>query len=152
MYKYLIIICILFFVQLLFYPYKKYSKNTQVTINNKNINVEVALSPYKKTLGLMFRKKLDKNTGMLFIFEQEAKHTFWMANTYIPLDIIWINKDKKVVYIHENTPSCDQNGFIKSSCTTYSPIDKALYVLEVNAGYTKENNINIGDTVVFDIY
>lgn len=137
-------------------------KNTIiVTLGNKEIKVEIAKTVYQKTKGLMFRKELEKNTGMLFIFDNEARHAFWMANTYIPLDIIWISKDKKIVHINENTPPCDSSNSdniaiktiqnMKNSCTLYTPKEKALYVLEVNAGWLKENNIKLGDKITFNL-
>lgn len=152
MYKYLIILSIILVIHMVFYPYKKYPKEIEINIGSKKITAEVAISPYKQMVGLMFRKSLDINSGMLFIFNKEAKHSFWMANTYIPLDIIWLDKNKEIVYINEDTPSCKKSGFFKSSCTLYTPTKKAIYVLEVNAGLVKENNITIGDKISFDIY
>ena len=58
--------------------------------------------------GLMFRENMDSDRGMLFIFEKEGEYPFWMKNTLIPLDIIWINKDKEVVFISENAQPCEE--------------------------------------------
>jgi hypothetical protein len=90
--------------------------------------------------GLMFRENLDENNGMLFIFNNSGKYNFWMKNTLIPLDIIWINKNIEIVDIKENVPPCKQEP-----CEIYSPKTEAWYVLEVNGGSVKMNNISIGD-------
>lgn len=139
----------------------KDTERINITLGNKEIKAEVAKTQYQKAKGLMFRKELEKDTGMLFVFNLEAKHTFWMANTFIPLDIIWINKDKNIVHINENTPPCDNSKSknialktiqnIKNSCTLYTPREKALYVLEINAGEVKENNIKLGDKITFNL-
>lgn len=131
---------------LIFQPFKKHPKTIEITIGSNKIDAELAITPIQQTKGLMFRKNMDKNKGMLFVFKYEAKQTFWMANTYIPLDIIWINKDKKIININQDTQPCN----INSLCKTYYSKEKVLYVLETNAGYTKENNIKIGNQVIFD--
>ncbi len=109
-----------------------------------NINVEVAKDPYAWIKGLMFREFMPKNSGMLFIFPDEVKRTFWMKNTLIPLDIIFISKDKKIVDIKENFEPCLGS---QMSCPSYFPTSPAMYVLEVNAGIVKENGLEIGDDV-----
>ena len=90
----------------------------------------------------MFRESLDKDKGMLFVYDKESKQSFWMENTLIPLDIIWINKDNKIVYI-VTAESCK-----KDPCEIYSSDEEALYVLEINAGLTNDYNIKIGDIAV----
>ena len=91
----------------------------------------------------MNRDSLGENEGMLFIFDKEDYYSFWMLNTRIPLDIIWINANKEIIHIERNLQPCTD------SCPKYSPNEKALYVLEVNANYTSKNGINIGDKVAF---
>ena len=123
-------------------------KNQQqkVCINSECFNVEIAKTFLEKANGLMNRTHLDKKAGMLFIFSSEGFHSFWMKNTLIPLDIIWISKDKKIVYIEHNVQPC--KSFF---CPSYAPKEKALYVLEINAGLSKQYNFKDGDDVVFDI-
>lgn len=93
----------------------------------------------------MERENLDSNRGMLFIFDQESKHYFWMKNTLIPLDIIWINSNKEVVYMEKNVPACQVDP-----CLSYGPDKEAKYVLEINAGQSDQANIQINDKLSFE--
>ena len=88
----------------------------------------------------MFRDSLDKNKGMLFIYQAHSKQSFWMKNTLIPLDIIWINKDKKVVFISENAQPCKWY-----SCYSIKPTAEAKYVLEVNSGVVQKIGLKTED-------
>ena len=81
---------------------------------------------------------------MLFVFPKEAKHAFWMKDTYISLDIIWLNYAKKVVHIEENVKPCKI-----APCPTYHPSENALYTLEVNADYVRKIGLKVGDTMEF---
>lgn len=108
--------------------------------------VEIAKTPEQHQKGLMFREHLNENAGMLFIYNTENYLTFWMKNTYIPLDIIWISKDYEIVDIAQNVPPCTT---IK--CPIYMSKLPAKYVLEINANLTEKYNIKIGDTVDFSI-
>lgn len=151
MYLLLLFILLGYLYYMFFYPvgFKVKKTNIDIKFQSITINAETAITPAEQTKGLMFREKLDENKGMLFIFQQEAKHTFWMANTKIPLDIIWLDKDKRVIYIEEDVKPCTT---IKTLCNTYKPNKNSLYVLEINAGQVKRNNIKIGDVGKFDIY
>lgn len=112
-----------------------------ITIVDRNgnelakVNVEIANTNQLRQTGLMYREKLDKNSGMLFVFEQEQILSFWMKNTYIALDIAYISKDFQIIDIFPLTP-LSQKSVISS--------DLAKYALEVNAGFYRNNNINIG--------
>lgn len=99
---------------------------TKIKIEDENFWIEIADTSEKRQLGLMNRKKLKKNHGMLFVFESIGIYPFWMKNTLIPLRMIWIDDHKKVVDIQEALP-CE-----KSPCKIYTPINKAKFVLEVN--------------------
>jgi len=89
----------------------------------------------------MGRKNLAEDAGMLFIFDKEGFYPFWMKDTLIPLDIIWIDENNKIVYIAGNAQPCVQN------CKNYDPPKEAKYVLEINGGLADKLNIKIGDTV-----
>lgn len=91
----------------------------------------------------MHRKKLGDKQGMLFIFESEDYHGFWMKNMHFPLDILWLSADKKVVDIHQFALPC------KDVCKNLIPKAKASYVLEVNAGFVQSHRVAVGDTVNF---
>ena len=123
---------------------KKNLKINKTCINNNCFYVELAQTQEERSRGLMYREILDEDNGMLFIFDEEKEHYFWMKNTLIPLDIIWINKDKEVVDIKKNIQPC-----VEEECETFKPSDKAKYVLELNAGQSDKNNIKIGDRFNF---
>jgi len=119
---------------------------TQISINSKKFIVELALNQEEWEKGLMFRESIPDDYGMLFVFKTEDYQWFWMKNTYIPLDIIWINRDKKIVYIAENCKPCK-----KDPCPSFGKKIPVLYVLELKAGSVKRYRIKIGDSVDFII-
>ncbi len=90
----------------------------------------------------MYRQSLPKDAGMLFVFDKEGEYPFWMKNTLIPLDIIWLDKDKKVIYINENTQPCKT-----VNCESYGTDKNSKYVLELNAGIAKEIGLKVGDLI-----
>lgn len=106
------------------------------------INVEIADDAQERGKGLMFREKLNEHDGMLFIFDNENYLSFWMKNTLIPLDIIFIDNNFKIVDI-KNTVPCKQDP-----CTLYISSKPAMYVLEVNANFTSKNNVGVGDKII----
>lgn len=115
-----------------------------VCIKNVCVQAEIADTGPKQMRGLMHRKSLPLKSGMLFIFEQEAKYSFWMKNTIIPLDMIWIDADKRIVDITKNALPCKEE-----ICGNFSPRSEAKYVLEVNSGFSDRFGLNIGDEVKF---
>ncbi len=107
--------------------------------------MEVADTPSARHMGLMFREKLSAGTGMVFIFPVEALHRFWMKNCKFPIDMIWLNKGKVIVYTEQNVPPCKNDP-----CPDYGPKDKpALYVIETSAGFIKKEGLRVGMTVKF---
>lgn len=108
------------------------------------LNIQIADSREERMKGLMHYKELGENEGMLFIFEEEGRQSFWMKNTPISLDILFINEQKEIVDISfENKPY---------SLKSITSLEYALYVLEVNAGYCKNKNIEIGDKIIFEAF
>lgn len=105
--------------------------------------VELAQNEQETALGLMYRKSMAQNRGMLFIFPQEEMRYFWMKNTYIPLDIIYINAEHKIVSISKNAQPLSE-----ISQPSEAP---ARYVLEVNAGVCDQLGIKEGDTITYEI-
>lgn len=87
---------------------------------------------------------MENNHGMLFIFEVEGNYPFWMKNTLIPLDMIWINKELEVVHIAKDVQPCKT-----ISCPSTNPQANALYVFEINAGLAEQSNIEVGSKVTF---
>ena len=116
--------------------------DSTVCINSACYTVELATTVQERQVGLMNRKKLGKNRGMLFVFNQSGKHAFWMKNTEIPLDIIWVNQQFEVVFIQAKTRPCK-----KMPCPIYRPSHKSRYVLELNSGEVDRNHVKIGDIV-----
>ena len=94
----------------------------------------------------MYRTELDKDKGMLFIFDKEGIYPFWMKNTLIPLDMIWIDSSNKVVFISQNVQPCKS-----LICPVIIPSASAKYVLEINAGICEELGLKIGDEVEIKI-
>ena len=101
--------------------------------------IQIADNEFEEELGLMYRKQMDENKGMLFIFPYSKIQTFWMRNTFIPLDMIFVNPDKKIVTIQKNTKIL--------SDSTYSSTAPAQYVIEVDAGFCDMHNIKDGDKI-----
>ena len=119
---------------------------SSVCFKDNCFSVQLAITNAEHEKGLMFISKMGKNNGMLFVFSKENIYPFWMKNTLIPLDIIWINRDNKVVFINENSQPCPAN---ETNCPLIDPNVKAFYVLEVNSGIVKEIEIKVGDKVEF---
>ena len=103
----------------------------------QTIEVEFAKNDMERSLGLMYRSSMDEHQGMWFIFPEEAPRSFYMRNTEIPLDIIYLDKDKKVVSIAKNARPYDETSL---------PSEKpAMYVLEINGGLSDKWGIEKGD-------
>lgn len=110
------------------------------------INAEVADTPASRRRGLMFRDHLPEGGGMLFVFEEDRPYRFWMKNCKFPIDIIWLDAQKAVVYFSENTPPC-----FSDPCPTYGPKESpARYVIEVAAGFVHERGLKVGTAIHFE--
>ena len=123
-----------------------FSKEGELTLRKtksdsvfKTLDIEIAQTDYETQTGLMYRKSIEEHQGMLFIFQEELPRSFYMKNTEFSLDIIYINKKKKVVSIKKNTIPYDKN-----SLPSGKPV---LYVLEIKAGLSDRWGIENGDSV-----
>lgn len=105
------------------------------------VSAEIADNLEEQRVGLMYRTSLEENHGMLFVFSDEQQRIFWMKNTKIPLDIIFIDENGTVVDIKENFQPC-----VADPCERYTS-EPAQYALEVNAGFVEENGVVVGDGV-----
>lgn len=114
-------------------------KDTKAIISK--IEIEIADNDAKTQQGLMHRKSMDENRGMLFIFPIAQEHAFWMKNTLISLDIIFTDKDKKIIKIHKSTTPHSTKSLPSGSPT--------MFVVEVNAGYTDKYGVSEGDLINF---
>lgn len=106
------------------------------------IKVEVAERDTERMRGLMFRKSMPEEAGMIFLFRDADVHRFWMHNTCIPLDMLFVDKDGVIVGIEENVPTMNDN--------TYSVPCASSYVVEVNAGYCRRHGIVAGQKIRLD--
>ena len=119
-------------------------KIQKVCFNENCYSVELAQTDEQRQTGLMGREYLDKDMGMLFIYEDEGVYPFWMKNTLIPLDMIWIDKNATVGRIIKNAEPCG-----KEYCPSINPNKKAKYVLEINGGEADRIGLSEGSRVVF---
>ena len=104
--------------------------------------VEIADTPLKREMGLQYRRELGDDKGMIFLFPSESLQSFWMKNTPIPLDMIFIGRDRKIVGIAEQTAP-----FSLEPRSVGAP---SQYVLEINGGLSKRHGFKAGDAVRFD--
>jgi len=109
------------------------------------VTASLATTEQQQEQGLMNVTSMPANSGMLFIFSDEPQiRTFWMKNTLIPLDMIFISQNKEVVYTQESAPPCKVDD-----CPVYSSLYPAEYVLEVNGGWAASHGVQAGNTVSF---
>jgi len=116
------------------------SKKTKAKIIQ--IDIEIADTPHELATGLMYRHSMLDTAGMLFIYEWSQPLFFWMKNTYIPLDIIFVDESMQIVEIQKNTKPLSEE-LIPS-------LRNARYVVEVNAGFCNKHCIEIGDYITYD--
>lgn len=119
---------------------------TVVYPNGTRIQVELADTDEKRARGLMFREQLARDRGMLFIFSEPGQWSFWMKNTKVTLDILWLDHKKKIVDLAENVPGC-----VGDPCLQYQPARDATYVLEVPAGSVGRQKLAKGMQLSFDL-
>jgi uncharacterized protein len=115
--------------------------------NGARINAETMRTDIELLKGLMFRESLPGGRGMLFIHPEENIFHYWMYQTKIPLDIIWMDHDRRIVEMSLDTPPCTSKS--AKECPNYGGNYKSKYVLEVNAGVAKKNGLRAGDTLIF---
>lgn len=107
----------------------------------KTIDIEIADDQYQTQTGLMYRDSMEDNQGMLFVFPEAELHSFYMKNTKIALDIIYIDADKKIVSIQKNAVPFSENSLPSNA--------PAQYVLEINAGLSDQWNLESGDEITY---
>ncbi len=125
--------------------YYMFSKEGELIISDSTgiqkvkIDIEIADTDYDRQLGLMKRVSMEEKQGMLFIFSEEKPQSFWMRNTLISLDMIFISSNRKIVTIHKNTKVLSDQSYPSSS--------PAQYVLEVNTGFSDKYKVIVGDLI-----
>jgi hypothetical protein len=110
------------------------------------LQVEVMVKDEDRAMGLMFRPSLAKDRGMLFVFETVGFHGIWMKNCRFPIDIVWLDEERRVVHVAESVPPCKADP-----CPSYSPLRRAAYVVELNAGQARREKAVVGASVAFTL-
>ena len=121
---------------------EKRTEILEAKIGEQVFNLEVSRTAADRELGLMHREAMQYNEGMLFVFDRSARHRFWMKNTLIPLDILWLNEDKEIIHFETATPC------YKEPCDIVGPEIDSLYVVELPAGSFVEE---VGSVVEFSL-
>lgn len=106
-----------------------------------NFDIEIAESDYETQTGLMYRTSMEENQGMLFIFADVAMHSFYMKNTEFPLDIVYIDENRKIASFQKDAKPLDETGL-----SSQVPVK---YVLEINAGLSNKMGLQVGDSIAF---
>ncbi len=120
--------------------------HSTVTLKNTTFAVEIADDDEERSKGLMYREKLAKNQGMLFIFPKEEPRTFWMKNTLISLDMIFADREGNIVSIQKQAKPCGTQPV----CPLYESYKPAKYVLEINGGLAAKLKLKVGEKIVLD--
>jgi len=114
-----------------------------VELKGKTFTIEIAEDEASRQHGLMDRTKMDDDHGMLFIFQDDAPRGFWMKNTKIPLDMIFLDADRKIVSVTHGAEPC-----VTERCPAYMSGAPARYVLELNAGQAAKLGLTSGDELI----
>jgi uncharacterized protein len=115
--------------------------------NGKKITAEAMRTDLELLRGMMFRDSLERDRGMLFTHPDENIYHYWMYKTKMPLDIIWMDHDHRIVEMSLKTPPCTASS--PKDCTNYGGNFKSRYALEVNAGVAEANKLQVGDVLQF---
>jgi uncharacterized membrane protein (UPF0127 family) len=122
-----------------------YSGPMVVLPDGFGVKVELATNDETRAQGLMFRDHVPAGTGMLFLFPKNGDYPFWMKNTLIPLDMVWIDEGRRVVHVKANVPPCKADP-----CPSYPPEVEARYVLELGAGEAAKHRVVPGTTLKYE--
>ena len=114
--------------------------------SGKVLQVELMVKDQDRAMGLMFRPSLPADHGMLFLFEQLDFHGIWMKNCKFPIDILWLDENRKIVHVAEAVPPCKADP-----CPVYQPLQRAAWVLELGAGQARREQAAIGAALSFEI-
>lgn len=112
--------------------------------NGSAVAAEIAATEEERARGLMFRDRLPTDQGMLFVFEEEGVHGFWMKNTRISLDMLWLDPGRRIIHIAKMVPPC-----VADPCPSYGPGLPALFVLELAGGQADARGLKVGDRLEF---
>jgi uncharacterized membrane protein (UPF0127 family) len=114
--------------------------------SGKVLQVELMASDAERAMGVMYRSSLPQDRGLLFVFGRSDFHSFWMKNCRFPIDMVWLDEEKRVVHLAEAVPPCRSDP-----CPVYEPLRRARYVLEMNAGQARREKAVVGASVSFSL-
>ncbi len=112
--------------------------------DGRSVTAELAVNDDERARGLMFRESVPAETGMLFAFPEPGYHPFWMKNTLVELDMLWLDSGKRVVEIENKVPPCKSDP-----CPSYGGRQEASYVLELKGGQADVLGLKVGDRIDF---
>lgn len=137
--------CILTCLSVLAGCHSRPNENT-VCYKKECYSVELAISDEEKMRGLQHRDRLAENHGMLFALDGRSPQKFWMKETLIPLDMIWMDYDGRIIYLEHDAVPCE-----KDPCPVYGPDVPASFVLELNAGEAARLDMRKGERINLDL-
>jgi uncharacterized membrane protein (UPF0127 family) len=141
---FLVLLTVVLLVPLIGACQRNSAVSSQVCINSHCVEVEVVSTDAQRQRGLQFRQSLPENSGMLFVFDQSQVHRFWMKDTFIPLDMIWLDAAQNIIHIETHVPPCTADP-----CPVYGVEKASLFVLEVNAGVSDHYQWSVGQRADF---
>jgi uncharacterized membrane protein (UPF0127 family) len=127
-------------------PVNRYLK-AFVSVNGFKLIADLAVTQDQQTKGLAVRNQMNEGEGMLFVFQYPSRQSFWMKDMKFPIDIIWLDANRSVVYIVPNLEPCPSRG----NCPGYLPDRDSLYVLETAAGFSHRHNVTVGTKANFQL-
>jgi uncharacterized membrane protein (UPF0127 family) len=130
-------------------PNDRYLRAKVIVNDDFELTVYMAVTNDQQVKGLSVRDHLKENEGMVFVYEQPTRQTFWMKDMKFPIDIIWLDSNGTVVHIEHNLQPCIMT--FAFMCPSYIPDDDSLYVLETVAGFSKKHGIKVGTNVDFQL-
>lgn len=127
-------------------------QTTQTTINQTEIQLAIADTPELQAQGFMFVDSIPDRQGMLFQYNSPAPRSFWMKNTNVELDIIFLNQDKEIINIHHNTPPCTKSDPKQEICPSYKSQEPAQFIIELPSPQAKNLKLLPGQQINFNTY
>lgn len=122
-------------------------RQVNITVNDVRLVADIAATNDQRSKGLSVKDTLNENEGMLFVFDTEREHSFWMKNMKFPIDIIWLDDDQEVVHVEHSLEPCIPDSF----CPTHKPDRNSLYVLETVSGFAQKYNVTDNTYVDFQL-
>lgn len=121
--------------------------HTEVTLpDGSKISALLRITPQEQATGMMFRTSLPRNEGMLFLHTTEERRSYWMYQCEIALDIIWMDRNRRIVEMAKDAPPCRE---VAERCPSYGGTHASQFVLELASGVADEHNLRIGDVLQF---